>query len=118
MGLVLLTVAFGFDRAFPADGPSVSPRVGPHIVLIIRHAEKPEPSTDGTKDPNLNKQGYERAEALAKAIPAHFPKPDFLIATKKSSGSNRPVETITPLANAWAIHFLFLVRLLHSRATR
>ena len=37
---------------------------------------------------------------LAKAIPAHFPKPDFLIATKKSNGSNRPVETIMPLAEA------------------
>ena len=39
------------------------------------------------------------ADALAKVIPERFPKPDFLIATKQSKGSNRPVETITPLAN-------------------
>ena len=68
--------------------------------MIIRHGEKPEPTTTGEKDPNLSKRGYERADALAKAIPEHFPKPDFLIATKRSKGSNRPVETITPLAKA------------------
>lgn len=70
---------------------------GPRIVMIIRHAEKPD---DGVKDPNLSKHGFERAEALATVIPAHFPRPDFLIATKRSKSSNRPVKTITPLAGA------------------
>lgn len=32
------------------------------------------------------------------AIPATFPKPDFLFATQQSKHSNRPVETIPPLA--------------------
>jgi len=68
--------------------------------MIIRHAEKPEESTGGEKDPNLSKRGFERADALAKVIPDHFPKPDFLIATKKSKGSDRPAETITPLSKA------------------
>jgi phosphohistidine phosphatase SixA len=89
--LAVLVLVIGSDRASPAAGP--------RIVLIIRHAEKPD-ETVGEKDVNLSKQGFARAEALAKAIPAHFPKPDFLIATKQSKGSNRPVETITPLANA------------------
>jgi phosphohistidine phosphatase SixA len=71
----------------------------PKLVMIIRHAEKPD-DTNGAKDPNLTPKGFERAKALAKTIPEHFPRPDFLIAAKKSKGSNRPVETITPLAKA------------------
>ena len=66
---------------------------GPRVVLIIRHGEKPE-----GKDPHLSKRGYERAEALARVIPEHFPKPDFLFATQASAGSVRPIETITPLS--------------------
>jgi broad specificity phosphatase PhoE len=69
------------------------------MVLIIRHAEKPDETTDA-KDPNLAKKGFERADALAKALPERFGRPDFLIATHRSKGSNRPVETITPLARA------------------
>jgi broad specificity phosphatase PhoE len=94
IGLSLFVLAIAPDRAF-----SDSPSPGPHIVMIIRHAEKPA-ATDGEKDPNLSKQGYERAEALAKVFPEHFPHPDYLIAAKKSKGSNRPVETITPLSKA------------------
>jgi len=92
--LLVLLLAVGSDRAFPA--PDTRPH-GPHIVMIIRHAEKPD-NTGVEKDPNLSRQGYERADALAKVIPDHFPKPDWLIATKRSKSSNRPVETITPLA--------------------
>jgi broad specificity phosphatase PhoE len=71
----------------------------PKIVMIIRHAEKPDGAEDG-KDPDLSSRGFERAAALAKVIPEHFPKPDFLIATKKSAHSNRPYETIEPLSKA------------------
>lgn len=35
-----------------------------------------------------------------KASPSRFPMPNFLFATKGDTGSNRPVETITPLAQA------------------
>jgi phosphohistidine phosphatase SixA len=93
--LILLVTAIS-HQAFPAADSSVR---GPKLIMIIRHAEKPD-ETDGVKDPNLSKQGYARADALAKVIPDHFPKPDFLIATRKSKGSNRPVETITPLSKA------------------
>jgi len=34
------------------------------------------------------------------AGPSRFPTPDFLFATKSSNSSSRPVETITPLAQA------------------
>jgi phosphohistidine phosphatase SixA len=96
---LLLAFLLAIDpcRAFP---DSNKPAPGPNVVIIIRHAEKPDPGPDGEKDPNLSPRGYERADALAKVIPEHFPRPDFLLATMKSKGSNRPVETITPLANA------------------
>ncbi len=73
----------------------------PSQVLIIRHGEKPgEPSTDSPADsPDLSTQGYERAASLAVYVPATFGKPDVLFATQASKNSNRPVETITPLAN-------------------
>jgi hypothetical protein len=74
----------------------------PSQILIIRHGEKPgDPSNDSAGDsPNLSTPGYERAASLAIYIPATFGKPDALFATQASQNSNRPVETITPLANA------------------
>jgi phosphohistidine phosphatase SixA len=89
-------LAMGAHRALPADEGSAH---GPRIVMIIRHAEKPE-AGNGERSPDLSPRGYERAAALAKVIPEHFPRPDFLIATKRSKHSNRPVETITPLSKA------------------
>ena len=90
-GLLILTLALASCRA---SSKSENTTHGPRLVLIIRHAEKPA----GDKDPNLTKRGYERADALAKVIPDRFVRPDFLIATKESKSSNRPVETLTPLA--------------------
>ncbi|WP_296228861.1 histidine phosphatase family protein [Ralstonia sp. UBA689] len=74
----------------------------PKKILIIRHGEKPgDPGTDAATDgPNLSTKGYERAGALAPYVPEVFGKPDFLFATKASKHSNRPVETVTPLASA------------------
>ncbi len=95
-GLLAFVLAISSLRAFPA--PATQP-LGPHIVMIIRHAEKPD-ETDGIVNINLSKQGFERAAALAKVIPDNFPHPDFLIATKQSKNSNRPAETITPLSQA------------------
>ena len=73
---IFLIIAIGSHRAFSDASPH-----GPRMVMIIRHAEKPDETT-GEKDPNLSKQGFARADALAKVIPDHFTKPDFLIATK------------------------------------
>jgi phosphohistidine phosphatase SixA len=89
----MLIVAIGLR---PAPAASEGHHHGPKIVMIIRHAEKP--ADDGKDDPNLSQRGYERAQALAKVIPEHFPRPDFLIATKASKSSDRPGETIEPLA--------------------
>jgi hypothetical protein len=73
---------------------------GPKQVLIIRHAEKPDDSSDEGEatDRGLSTRGHERAAALAYDIPATFPKPDFLFATKDSKHSKRPGDTIRPLA--------------------
>ena len=74
----------------------------PAQILIIRHGEKPgDPCVDNEADGiGLSTKGYERAAALAFNIPATFGKIDYLFATKNSTHSHRPVETITPLRKA------------------
>jgi broad specificity phosphatase PhoE len=76
----------------------------PAVVFIIRHAEKP---TDD-KDPHLTAQGVKRAERLpalflpqpgSAALP-RLPRPNALFASAPSKHSDRPIETITPLAQA------------------
>ena len=74
----------------------------PATILLIRHAEK---LTDGRMD--LSPVGFERAKVIPRlfggagaAAPHNLPRPDFLFATHVSKKSNRPVETITPLAQA------------------
>jgi phosphohistidine phosphatase SixA len=95
--LLIAVLSVAMRQVLHAD--TDAPPAGPRIVMIIRHAEKPE-KTNGTRDPNLAPQGYKRAEALATVIPANFARPDFLIATRNTESSARPVETITPLSNA------------------
>jgi hypothetical protein len=97
---------------------------GPRQVLLLRHAEKPEDH----QNPHLSAQGFARAAALPllfvpglpcspqaldaprtfalkydDALPgtkSTLPRPECLIATKQVKISNRPLETITPLAAA------------------
>jgi hypothetical protein len=69
---------------------------GPKQILIVRHAEK----NDDKSDIHLNPRGYARAAALPTLFPARFDTPEFLFASTQSAHSNRPVETITPLARA------------------
>ncbi len=71
-------------------------RAAPRQILIIRHAEKPGDNTDI----HLNARGRARAEALVQLFPVQFDTPEFIFAAKASPHSNRPVETITPLAAA------------------
>jgi hypothetical protein len=77
----------------------------PRCLLIIRHAEKPK----AKDDPHLTSRGAARAAALPSLFlipptfptkPAPFPTPEFIFATKPSHKSNRPVETVQPLARA------------------
>jgi hypothetical protein len=72
----------------------------PQQILVIRHAEK----TGDKDDIHLSKQGKVRAEMLpqlfmaSKERPDPFPTPDFLFAAAHHKDSQRPVETVTPLA--------------------
>jgi hypothetical protein len=72
----------------------------PATVYLIRHAEK---LTDGRED--LSERGFERAKVLADLfVPppgstrVPLTRPDVLIATHRSVHSDRPTETVTPLA--------------------
>jgi len=72
----------------------------PATILLIRHAEK---LTDGRLD--LSPAGFERARLLPTVFsPAgarpDLPTPQVLFATHISEHSNRPVQTVTPLAAA------------------
>ena len=73
----------------------------PAHIFIVRHAEKPgEAHVDGPNDgPNLSVRGHTRAAGLALLKP--FPHAvHHIFATKKTKGSVRPIETITPFAKA------------------
>jgi phosphohistidine phosphatase SixA len=80
----------------------VSPRSSPALnvprtIYLMRHAEKPAASND----PHLSAAGVARAEKLTGYFPsllADGQSVDYIFATKASKNSNRPVETITPLA--------------------
>jgi len=68
----------------------------PAEVLILRHAEQP---THGSQV-HLSAIGRARAAALPRLFPARFAAPTVLFATRASKESNRPVETLQPLAQA------------------
>ena len=68
---------------------------GPSVIMLIRHGEDA-----GQRDFNVNPRGYQRAAALPKLFGARLPKPDVIVATRATKGSNRPVETVEPLAKA------------------
>ena len=70
---------------------------GPKRIILMRHADK----NDGdTEDQDLSDAGMVRARNLATYIPQTFGKPDYIIATAHSKHSNRPRETVEPLADA------------------
>jgi hypothetical protein len=94
LSVLLLGLASGLYAQVPAAGQA------PATILIIRHAEK---LTDGRLD--LSPVGFERAKLLPKLfLPAgvrpDLPMPEVIIATHQSPHSNRPVQTVTPLAQA------------------
>jgi len=78
---------------------SESPALKNAVVLIIRHAEKPDSGYD------LSPAGYQRADAY----PGYFKglvvdsqplKLDYVFATADSKGSHRPRLTVEPLGKA------------------
>ena len=77
----------------------------PATIIMVRHGEKPgDPGKDSDSDgPDLSPKGYIRANALAPMIPSRYGRPDFIFATRASKASNRPVETITPLARSLSL---------------
>ena len=95
---VLAIGGAGLRADAPASQAATAPAaaVGPRVVYLIRHGEKPESGADG----DLAAKGFERAKALVGAFPAHFEKPDFIVATAHARVSNRPFETVEPLAAA------------------
>jgi hypothetical protein len=96
-GLFLFAVAL-LAAAGVAWGQGAASPQPPATILIIRHAEK---LTDGRQD--LSETGYKRAALLPKLFDgsrSDLPVPQVLFATHVSKHSNRPVETITPLAAA------------------
>jgi phosphohistidine phosphatase SixA len=98
--LVVLGVGAAWTTSRAQDPDTKGSSGRPKQVLIIRHAEKPDDSSDDAeaRDRGLSTRGHERAAALAYDIRATFLKPDFLFATEDSPHSKRPVDTIKPLA--------------------
>lgn len=82
-----------------AADDNLANRIGPRLILIIRHAEKP----DDRNDPDLTATGKARAENLANYLPKTFGTPDFLFASTRSKRSNRPIETVEPLSKKLGI---------------
>ena len=102
--LLLLPLApgllpLGSVQAYAQTAAPAKPQP-PATILLIRHAEK---LTDGRID--LSPAGFERARLLPTVFsPAgarpDLPTPQVLFATHISEHSNRPVQTVTPLAAA------------------
>jgi phosphohistidine phosphatase SixA len=91
--LLILIGLLGVGTGLGQGSATVAP---PATVYVIRHAEK---LTDGRVD--LSAKGFERAKVLANLFDTKgLAPPQVLFATHLSAHSNRPVETITPLAAA------------------
>jgi hypothetical protein len=101
--VLAMLLAMPLLHAQAADIPAAEVQSkAPAAVILMRHAEKP---AGDTKSADLTEMGFARARALPAlfvpapgAGPARFPKPDAIFATAPSKHSNRPIETVTPLA--------------------
>lgn len=72
---------------------------GPKMILVMRHAEKP----DDPDIPDLTPAGQTRAEKLAGFIPDQFGKPDLIFASAITRHSARPYQTVLPLSKATGV---------------
>ena len=73
--------------------------MSPTLILVMRHAEKPE----DLQNPDLSPAGRERTEKLATYVPKTFGALDFIFAAAISKHSARPFETVKPLSEAIGI---------------
>jgi hypothetical protein len=98
--LAMLGVAWLCADLAPAQEDAKKNAKFPQVVLLIRHSEK----TGEKGDIHLSKRGQERADALHRLFEASkerakpFPTPDFIFAAANDKSSQRPLETVTPLA--------------------
>jgi hypothetical protein len=99
--LIALLATWSFAQAQPATdaGKRVAPGLRDAVILIIRHAEKPDGGTE------LSEAGRQRAQAYVNyfqnfTIDGKPAKPDYLFAAADSAGSQRPRLTIEPLSKA------------------
>jgi hypothetical protein len=99
LAVLLLTSGTVYSQTSGAQTAGAQP---PATIYLIRHAEK---LLD--KRPDLSEQGFRRAAVLPNLfipIPGSgrgvLTKPDFIFATARSKNSNRPYETVQPLAAA------------------
>ena len=90
-----------FFAAWCSAAPNPSP-LQDAVILIIRHAEKPD------SGPELSPEGVARADAYVNyfktfQIDSQPLKLDHIFATADSKGSHRPRLTVTPLSQASGI---------------
>ena len=71
----------------------------PKTVLVIRHADE----TGQPKDVGLSPRGRERASALPTLFHDRLPTPDAIVAARSSKHSQRPMQTIAPLAKSFGL---------------
>jgi hypothetical protein len=71
----------------------------PRLILLIRHAEKP----DDPNDPNITVRGVEHARRLAVTIPEKYGVPDIVFAAASDAQSDRSVETAQPIVDKYKI---------------
>ena len=110
--LTMASLAFAtFLTLFLASCGNAADISRPAMILLIRHAEKPEEGEPLSA--HLTARGMERANALQSLFtdghpPGRFPPPDFIFATKHSEGPNesgdeksfRPIETVQSFADS------------------
>lgn len=97
--LVLLLPIWGFAEPVPA---AKSPALSNVVILVIRHAEKPD---DG---PGLSAEGEARAKAYTNyfktfTLDGQALKLDYLFAAADSKESQRPRLTLEPTGKAFGL---------------
>ncbi len=86
LGIIGVAVFADSLKAFAASS-------GPATIMLMRHAED-----NGENSFQLSPRGFKRAEALPNLFGSRLPVPQVIIATRATKHSDRPMETVEPLA--------------------